>query len=139
MTLPRKFFLGAVLAAALSLAANYWQTGNLERRLATAIQECERESERIAARQAADPKGPWSDWQLVGLECAPGKLHDAITTPPGVQGEVVSAFRALLYYEPYWGVYVAFCALLVGSLPGVWYFFLRRLREVASAVRGQDP
>lgn len=90
-------------------------------------------------RSERSPSGMFSD---IGLECEPKELYQASLT----EGFPMAAhYRpvAAAYYNTqssrfmelaYW---LAFFILFIGSLPAIWYFLIRRLKEVAAAVRGE--
>lgn len=145
---PLRFFLLSLCAAALIAVGGKAYMSYIEAQLPKAIAECEseskREREKFEAQRAAigDDSGPWGKFRLEGLVCDPRELYRArfepnYKEPPGVQGKLVRAYDASLTgYEE--GAYtLAVLCIVIGSLPGIWYFLLRRLSEIAAAVRGK--
>lgn len=145
---PLRVFLLSLCAAALIAAGGKAYTSHIEAQLPEAIAECETESKRerenFETRRAANggDSGPWGKFRIEGLVCDPGELYRArfepnYKEPPGAQGKLVRAYDASLTgYEE--GAYaLAALCIFIGSLPGIWYFLLRRLSEIAAAIRGK--
>jgi hypothetical protein len=136
-----RFFLRAVaLAVALSgIGFGYLQYEHS--RTATLQSKCEAQSKKemdAFNAQQKDKTGPWTMYQSAGLTCDPSKLYmdtPYSTTLPGVQGELLTAYReeSSRTENVFYGI--AFFIVFIGTLPAIWYFFLARLSEVAAAVR----
>ena len=145
---PLRFFLQSLCAAALIAVGGKAYMSYIEAQLPKAIAECESESKRQAedfeGRRAANggDSGPWSGFKFVGLVCDPRELYRArfepnYKEPPGVQGRLVRAYDASLTGYEEGAFALAVLCILIGSLPGIWYFLLRRLAEIAAAIRGK--
>jgi hypothetical protein len=135
-----KFLVVCCALAVLSFLGAQIYLWRLGQHLEDTIKACEAESARsIAAAKAAiatskEKEGPWTKWQLDPMVCdamALSKLSDAL----GVQKQVVEAYRDVSARKelPY---LISIPILILGILPHFWYFLLRRLREIASAIRG---
>ncbi len=71
------------------------------------------------------------------LVCVPADLSENATLP-GVQGKIVTAYHDKREFEDNKAAHLFALALVIlGILPAAWYFFLARLRELASAIRGK--
>lgn len=130
----------AVVLAAIGLAYSLF----LESRLAKVVTACEEQSKlEVAEWQKRAPntmEGPWQKFKFVGLVCTPSELISTHGELHAVQKEVIAAYRAKHSFEYGAVLYVlAMLCVLVGTLPVCWYFILRRIREVAAAIRGERP
>ena len=56
----------------------------------------------------------------------------------GLQAKMISAHRATLRFSQ-WPVPAAFILLIAGAVPWLWYFLLRRIAELRSAIGGKPP
>lgn len=86
--------------------------------------------------RAALPKDkPTIHWVDDPPVCEPTMLANDVDSLRGEQRQLALAYRDRYGHEPL-GYFAALAALIVGVVPHVWYFGLRRLREVADAIRG---
>jgi hypothetical protein len=78
------------------------------------------------------------EWQITHDEliCDVGELQGPKFV--GLQATMVSAHRATLGSSQ-WPVPLALILLSVGSVPWFWYFLLRRIAELRSAIGGKPP
>jgi hypothetical protein len=141
MTFQTKLLLSSSVLAALIVCASQVYMWRLERRLESAIQACKAESTQSIAKAkaaiAANEQGPWTKWQLSEMVCDAETLSRAPNVP-GVQKQVADAYHDFSARPDAEAIYLLSGALiLLGALPHLWYFALRRLREVAAAIRGQ--
>lgn len=86
---------------------------------------------------AKTPDSRINGFEFAGLVCDPLAFDMTDKVPPGAQGEMVLADRARSSFEGSFFLIAAILLSLVGILPASWYFLLRRLREVAAAIRGE--
>lgn len=87
---------------------------------------------------------PWELYKYHGMGCEPSELDALRENDINIQ-LVAPHFRSVIEilheksniknYEPL-GFGIIFLILVVGVMPALWYFFLRRLKEVAAAIRG---
>lgn len=135
----RPFLSGVALSLVLVVGAELCKAYQ-GWRVSQAAEACQAESKREldANKKKPDPDG----WENLGLLCD-GKLlyQESFASdwkePPGVQGELYRAYTDSLYRSESSTLYgLAFLALFLGSLPSIWRFFLRRLSEIAMAVKG---
>ena len=159
MKSPARFLFFCFGLATVCVVGNLIYARMLDNRLSEAVARCEEENQRMAEKLAAwvekrsitelsdeellrlsrgqsksSPK-----WELAPIVCDPAHLEPLKEALPGVQGKVVFAKQAKVSFENGAGVIlyiVGLCLAVLGLLPFGWYFFLRRLREIAAAVRG---
>lgn len=160
MTFPAKFFLAFVGFALLAIAGGYSHSAYLGADLGRAITACEEQRAReqegrqttenrtadAAVREVREPgqeNGPWDKYKQAPLVCDAEWLYGISLLPDaaeatGVQRYIILAYRAKVYdSSPSIGFMLAAVLLIVGSVPVIWYFFLRRVGELAAAVRGK--
>ncbi len=133
MDRPTKLALtGAALAVAL-VSLGWVRSLTLEAELREAQAACEREA---AATRVAS--GVFSG----RLICEPDILTRDLYAvdykkPPGVQGRLVDAQRAVWSESlgPY--AFGGFTIFVLLAMPWLWYFLLRRLRELSDAIKGK--
>lgn len=120
--------VGGLSLAALVAGASAFVRHQHSTREAGLIAACERESNS----SSADP--------FPGkLVCDPTELGSLIADSPhvGVQAEIVAAHEAVQGAEE-WNIIAALMAV-VSAVPWAWYFLLRRISELRSAVAGNPP
>lgn len=144
MKSPIRFFLVCAGIAAMLAASGLAYSLFLESRLSKAVAACEERSKlEVATWQKRAPntmEGPWQKFTFAGLACSPSELISTYGELHAVQNEVIAAYRAKHSFEYGAVLYVlAMLCVLVGVLPVCWYFLLRRIREVAAAIRGERP
>jgi hypothetical protein len=66
--------------------------------------------------------------------------HDiaAAFAPVGIQAAIVNAQQAVAASET-WPIPAALVLLGIGATPWLWYFLLRRIAELRSAIAGKPP
>ncbi|MCG7979766.1 MAG: hypothetical protein JAZ17_11730 [Candidatus Thiodiazotropha endolucinida] len=120
---------GFVIAIVISIGGYITQLRE-ESQLETLVTKCEAENKSA-------PKGPWLAYQTAPLVCKPSELSSlSIADTVGIQKEIVTASMSLgnIFKQ---SVMIALCILLLFSLPAIWYFILRRVRELAKAIRNE--
>jgi hypothetical protein len=133
------FFLKAAALALVLSGAGFGYSQYMHNRTRTVQSKCEAygksEIAEFNARLAKETGAPWMGDPLV---CDPSQLYYDTTHSsvlPGVQGELLTAYReekngvASVIYV------IAFLIILIGVLPACWHFFLARLSEFAAAIR----
>lgn len=138
MKFPLRFFLTCLALALAVIVGGLLYSRLLDHRLAEAVANCEAvdNCETEDKEHAAKHPGTWGSYFC--LVCTPSDLINGETVPPGTQGAVVVAYKAKLAFNDGAVHYIIACALVVlGALPAIWYFLLRRIREIAAAVRGE--
>ena len=141
MSFPARFFLYCLgLAISLATVALVYSS-ILDKRLSDAVAACKSESNQLTdaakERAAKTPDSRINGFEFAGLVCDPLAFDMTDKVPPGAQGEMVLADRARSSFEGSFFLIAAILLSLVGILPASWYFLLRRLREVAAAIRGE--
>lgn len=136
-----RFFLKAAALAILLCTIGFSLSLYRQSRLTTAQTNCEVEGRKHMEAFNISQKGqtgPWTTYQTDPINCDPPQLFkqaDYSDVLPGVQGELLRAYlseRSGIDEKFYgWAAFVLF----IGVLPICWYFFLARLRELASAIR----
>lgn len=132
---PARFFLLFVALAAVSgMVDAVWQK-RLDAQVAKVEQRCRSESDEAIGKFDKE-KDAQSPWKLSPMVCDKTLVSSTQHEAVGIQKEVVDAHMARRdHFYP--GFLVAGALLLIGSVPAVWYFLLRRISEVADAVRGR--
>lgn len=135
------FFLKAALVALVLYGTGFCSSIYREHRTATAKSKCEDVGRKqVEAFNAAQKGkiGPWTIYQSGPLNCDPLRLYTDTAYSdilPGAQGELLEAYRGEQSGIDNTMYGFAIFALFIGIIPMSWYFFLARLREVASAIR----
>lgn len=70
------------------------------------------------------------------MVCDPDELSDVSTT--GIQEKLVNAQRAAQASQS-WPIPASLILIGIGSAPWLWYFLLRRIAELRSAISGKPP
>lgn len=126
-----KFFLWALaIAATLSMATMSF-TSYAERRSSSAEAACLGEiasqTTKVDFNKAESQVAPWSrDWGVKVEDRACPRAANELTDAKVIQ-EFASSLSSLYA--------AAILVLMIGVTPMIWYFCLRRLSEVADAVR----
>jgi hypothetical protein len=131
MQLPTKLVLVGLSLAALIGLLGWLNQLRLEANLRSAEEKCEQVNRINAGKQGMAGDRVVCD----ASELSP--VLDPFFNPPGVQGEVVAAQRALWKHSSDAFAIAAVCVFIFFALPWCWYFPLRRLREVSDALRGR--
>jgi hypothetical protein len=110
-----------LLAVGLNTFRLDWQLDQLQA-------ECQEE----AARERK--KEPDFDFEMI---CDPSELESSIM---GVQGALATAWHRQNRWntsaQELW-LQAGVLIIVLGSLPAVWYFLLRRIRELSAAITGK--
>jgi hypothetical protein len=79
-----------------------------------------------------------SEWRIYHDEmiCDAEELQDVKAV--GLQAAIVEAHRATLGSQ-HWPLSVALILLCLAAVPWLWYFLLRRIAELRSAIAGKPP
>lgn len=119
--------LGLLLAGAVA-SGQALVEHRYEKKLSDAIKVC------AAHRPAKEEGKPWLDIQLIcDTEYFYGHMQDAWVTP---QLEVRDALEARDRISR-WPYALALCIALLTALPWTWYFLLRRIAELRTAIAGK--
>src|SRR5262249_1624459 len=116
--------LGGLMLLGVSL--NTWRVDRHITQLQTACQEENK-------KQRAKPEFKDLDFQLI---CDATALDPET---PGVQGALARAQKQRSQWVGWhdWLISAAVFIMVAGSLPFAWYFLLRRIRELSSAIIGR--
>ena len=133
MDKPAKILIGGIFAGALVYGLGEMNTFRLERQ----VQELQRAC--VAATEAeAKKQGTFS--ALVSIFsgkaiCDPVELARS-DGYPGIQGQLAAAERDVLRWAN-WPQISGIAISLMCCFPWLWYFFLRRIRELREAILGK--
>lgn len=126
--------IGLAFAASI-VAAGSWRAERLADRLSALVEECSANPEPW--EHVKNIPAPPAGYVLDPLVCDPDELT-RLGVREGLQGQIVDAhFAALAADEAPWfwaGIVTVLCAI-----PWSWYFLLRRLGEIRSALAGNPP
>jgi hypothetical protein len=130
---PAKILFGGIFAGALIYGLGVANTSRLERRVQELQKACVAETEAEAKKQ-----GTLSALTSIfsgKMICDPVELarSDSYT---GIQGQLAAAERDLLGWDN-WPQISGIAILFLCSLPWLWYFLLRRIREFREALLGK--
>jgi hypothetical protein len=128
-----KILIGGIIAGALVYGLGEMNTFRLERR----VQELER---ACVAETEAEAKKHGTLSALTSIfsgkaTCDPVELARS-DGYPGIQGQLAAAERDVLRWAN-WPQISGIAIPLLCSLPWLWYFFLRRIRELREAILGK--
>jgi hypothetical protein len=130
---PAKILIGGIFAGALIYGFGEVNTLRLERRVHELQRACVAETEAEAKKQ-----GAWSALANIfsaKMTCDPVDLARS-DSYPGIQGQLAAAERDVLRWAS-WPQISGIAIALMCSLPWLWYFFLRRIRELREAIIGK--
>ena len=133
MDKPAKILIGGILAGALVYGLGEMNTFLLERRVQELQRACVAETEAAAKKQ-----GTLSALTSIfsgKATCDPVELARS-DGYPGIQGQLAAAERDVLRWAN-WPQISGIAIPLLCSLPWLWYFFLRRIRELREAILGK--
>lgn len=122
-----KIFLGGIICATVIVAIGFANTYRLESKLKKIEVECVTEGKQnkptINFKMICDVE------DLIGLDRSSEPLV-------GIQADIVAAQRKV--WKSKEGPYLAAAVVLVlAGIPWVWYFLLRRIRELRDAIAGK--
>jgi hypothetical protein len=130
---PAKILFGGIFAGALIYGLGAANTSRLERRVQELQKTCVAETEAEAKKQ-----GTLSALASIfsgKMTCDPIELARS-DSDTGIQGQLATAERDLLRWDN-WPQISSIAILLLCSLPWLWYFLLRRIREFREALLGK--
>jgi hypothetical protein len=130
---PAKILIAGVLASALAYGLGQMNTRRLERRVQELQTACVAEQEAEAKKQ-----GTLSALTTIftgRMSCDPIELAKS-SNSVGIQGQLARAELELSRWGN-WPLVVCTVTLLISSAPWLWYFFLRRIRELREAILGR--
>ena len=133
MDKPVKILIGGIFAGALIYGLGEMNAFRLERR----VQELQRAC--VAATEAeAKKQGTLSALTSIfsgKVTCDPVELARS-NGYTGIQGQLAAAERDVLRWAS-WPQISGIAIPLMCTLPWLWYFFLRRIRELREAIVGK--
>jgi hypothetical protein len=130
---PAKIFISGIFAGALIYGLGVMHTSRLERKVQELQKACVAETEAESKKQ--------STWSALAsmfsgkMTCDPIELARS-DSYKGIQGQLATAERELLRWGS-WPQISGIVILLLCSLPWLWYFSLRRIREFREALLGK--
>jgi hypothetical protein len=128
-----RILIGGIFAGALVYGLGEMNTFRLERRVQELQRACVAETEAEAKKQ-----GTLSALTSIfsgKTTCDPVELARS-DGYPGIQGQLAAAERDVLRWAN-WPQISGIAISLLCSLPWLWYFFLRRIRELREAILGK--
>jgi hypothetical protein len=130
---PTKILIGGIFAGGLMYGLGEMNTYRLERRVQRLQGACVAETETEAKKQ-----GTFSALTRIFVPkpiCDPVELarSDGYL---GIQAELAAAERDVLRWTN-WSAIAGIAIPLMCCLPWLWYFFLRRIRELREAIAGK--
>ncbi|MES9970268.1 MAG: hypothetical protein ABW092_09555 [Candidatus Thiodiazotropha sp.] len=125
-----KYLLTGFAIAIVISIGGYISQQREESKLKALVSKCESEYKSA-------PNGPWLSYQAAPLVCEPSELSSlSVADAVGIQKEIVAASMNLgIFYKR--SLMLALGILFLFSMPTIWYFLLRRVREVAKAIRNE--
>jgi hypothetical protein len=138
MQKPTTIFLVGIASAGLLWTAGALNTLRLTRHEAVLEIQCKEST------KPPDKVGfvPDCDWKTLAGNSASSIGIDpdvaAAFTPVGIQADIVKAHQAVAASEA-WPIPAALALLGIGATPWLWYFLLRRIAELGSAIGGKPP
>ena len=133
MDKPARILIGGIFAGALVYGLGEMHTFRLERQVQELHRAC------VAATEAeAKKQGTLSALTSIFLgqaTCDPVELARS-DGYPGIQGQLAAAERDVLRWAN-WPQISGIAIPLLCSLPWLWYFSLRRIRELREAILGK--
>ena len=130
---PAKILFGGIFAGALIYGLGVANTSRLESRVQELQKACVAETEAEAKQQ-----GTLSALASIfsgKMTCDPIELARS-DSYAGIQGQLATAERDLLRWD-HWPQISGIATLFLCSLPWLWYFLLRRIREFREALLGK--
>jgi hypothetical protein len=130
---PAKLLIGGIIAGALIYGLGEMNMFRLGRRVQELQRACVAETEAEAKKQGA--LSALASIFSGKMTCDPVELarSDGYT---GIQGQLAAAERDVLRWAN-WPQISSIAIPVVCSLPWLWYFFLRRIRELREAIAGK--
>jgi len=128
-----KILIGGIFAGLVAYGAGDMNRVRLERRVEELHAACVAEREAEAAKQGA--LSALASILSRKMTCDPVELAQS-EEYPGTRGQLAAAERNVLGWNR-WPPILAMAIALLCSLPWLWYFFLRRIRELREALFGK--
>lgn len=113
----------AIAGALFNLGADHWN----QRQLDQAVKACQSESAARTGASEPQPEGAH------GATVCDAEVLDELGGLAGLQLQISRAHRDVQFGAHHWGDVMYFLGGLT-PLPWLWYWFLRRLREVKQAL-----
>jgi hypothetical protein len=129
MERPVKFLIGGVIAGLLTFGSGYAGSKYYENELRGLIQSCEAESDRSRAN-AKDEVG-----KVFKMVCEPNSLS-SLGDLVGIQSRIVETHRKAQTWSESSRL-LAILIVVISAVPFIWYFLLRRVRELREAIMGK--
>jgi hypothetical protein len=130
---PTKVLIAGILAGTLVYGVGQVNAVRLERRVQGLQRACVAETEAEAKK-----RGTFSALTSIFSgkpTCDPVELARS-SGYLGIQGELAAAERDVVPWAD-WSPIAATAILVMCCLPWLWYFFLRRIRELRKAITGK--
>lgn len=108
-------------------------SGPADRRLQAEVGKLVAQCRADSERRTRAPTGPWDKDPLI---CTPAELRTVAWSLVGVQAQIADAQRKRDRFAE-WLPVVAIAVGVIGALPFLWYFLLRRIRELREAIIGR--
>ena len=122
---------GGLCLVAIGAAFDYGAAKWSQQKLNSAIAKCESDTPNFREPSSQEKANGWSKLRLV---CDTETLTASNSSPPpGVQRDVVEAYHDVKYNRNEKGPFFYALASLT-PIPWLWYWFLRRLREIKQAL-----
>ena len=129
--MPTKIVALGVVLAALVIGGGKLNSHRIELKLRDLQADCHAEARQ---EDAMSPKSTGGHWETI---CDPEELEDlSLKETVGIQAQQLTALRELQASES-WPIPTAIGVLFFSALPWVWYFLLRRIRELHDAITGK--
>lgn len=130
---PTKVIIGGILAGALVYALGELNTHRLKERVRELQKACVAENEAGERKQGA--LSALAGLFMAKATCDPAELvrGDGYA---GIQEHLATTEREVQHWDK-WSSIAAIGIAVMSCLPWLWYFFLRRIRELREAIIGK--
>ena len=130
---PTKVLIGGIVTSALVYGAGELNTHRLEQKVQRLQQACI--AEQNAAEKKQDALSALARIFTFKPSCDPAELARSAGYT-AVQEQLGTTERELLHWDS-WCLIAATGIAVMSCLPWLWYFFLRRIRELREAIGGR--
>jgi hypothetical protein len=136
MKRPAKILLASIAAAALVWTAGALNARNLTRHESALETQCKSQTPKPGEQGFV----PDCDWKSLAstFKSTGDPDSDAAFAPVGIQADILNAHKAVAASKT-WPTPAALVLLGIGATPWLWYFLLRRIAELRSAIGGKPP